>query len=85
MHTGRLFRCHLKRHQRIRGMEDDQKFHACRMEAIRGIVWHLQEVARDQERGTNLLLLLNATWNGIVKKRDWRADAVAGGGHSHEA
>lgn len=84
LHIGKLFRCHLKRHQRIRGMENDEAFHAARMDAIRGIVWHLEDVSRNADRGTNLLVILNATWNGIVSKRDWRADAAGGGGHSHE-
>jgi len=80
---GRLFRAHLKRHQRIRGFHDVAVFREEEDRALRHLVWHLNAFA-DQNTHTNLLTILNTTWNNIVKKRDWRKDAAKGGDHSHK-
>lgn len=82
-YLGRLYRCHLKRHQRIRQMHNPKKFEAERAATLRGFVWHIQAFSR-QYTQTDLLVCLNETWNNIVKKRDWRADAAQGGGHTHK-
>lgn len=84
LYLGKLYRCHLKRFQRIRGMHDAKTFDEHRVAALRCFVWHLGTLAREVT-DDNLLIILNETWNGIVKKRDWKADAVTGGGHTHEA
>lgn len=80
---GMMHHCHLKRFQRIRDMHDPMKFSLARQVALEGFVWHLGAAAR-KVTGTDLLTLLNETWNNIVKKRDWKKDAAAGGGHTHE-
>lgn len=80
---GRLLHCHLKRYQRIRGMHNPITFDEARIAAVRGLVWHLEAYCK-AIYDTNLLTILNEVWNGIVKKRDWKDDATAGGGHSHE-
>jgi hypothetical protein len=81
-YLGQLYHCHLKRHQRIRGMHVLTQFQAARMEALRGFVWHLEVCAMDHIKN-DLLTILNGTWNKIVKKRDWHKDAAEGGGHKH--
>lgn len=80
---GALHHCHLKRFQRIRGMHDLKAFEAKRMEALHGLVWHMELVA--ENANDDLLTLLNHTWNTIVNKRDWKKDAGGGGGHTHTA
>lgn len=82
IYMGLLYRCHLKRHQRIRGMHNYEEFNRCRKRALRGFVWHLHEYAK-RTLNDNLLTILNMTWNEIVRKRDWKADAQEGGGHTH--
>ena len=82
VNLGRLYHCHLKRHQGIRGMSDDTKFNEARMAALRALVWHLEVAARTAE--SNLVVILNETWNKVVKKRNWVRDPVTGGGHAHE-
>lgn len=84
VYLAKLFRCHLKRHQRIRGMHEDVHFETSRMAALRALVWHLEEMAREWTPETNLTMILNETWNRIVSKRDWKADPTEGGGHTHE-
>ncbi len=85
---GKIFHCHLKRHQRIRDMHDDTTFTTARNAALNAFAWHLERVAR-AHTDTDVLTLLNETWNEtwneIVSKQDWRADAAAGGGHKHDA
>ena len=81
--VGKLFHCHLKRFQRIRGFHNLLTFSAARMEAIYGLVWHLEQLAKEETSG-DLLMLLNETWNSIIRKRDWRTDPVGGGGHTHQ-
>lgn len=80
-YAGQLCRCHLKRHQRIRGMEDYVAFKTAQRKAIVGLVFHLDRVAHSY--GWHILELLNFTWATIVSKRDWKKDAEAGGGHAH--
>jgi hypothetical protein len=84
VYLGRLYWCHLKRLQRIRGMHQPVIFRSARLGALHGFIWHLEEMARE-ESNTDLLTLLNKTWNNVVKKRDWNANAANGGGHTHNA
>lgn len=83
VYLGTLYRCHLKRHQRIRNMHNKRTFEKERAAALHGFVWHLEAMAKEYTK-TPLLTILNKTWNNIVKKRDRRADATAGGHHTHE-
>ena len=89
VYLGRLNRAHLKRHQGIRDMDNDVKFAAARLAAVGGFVFHLDLFVKEHLAGngekplTNLVTILNETWNNIVKKRDWKADAAEGGGHTH--
>lgn len=83
VYLGRLYHCHLKRHQGIRHMDDNVVFKQRRQVALEGFVWHLEGYTR-LATTTNLLTILNATWNR-VKKRNWREVPTDGGGHSHEA
>lgn len=74
---GRLYHCTLKRHQRIRKMHNPKQFNKERLDTLRGFVWHLEAAAKEYT-STNLLATLNKTWNEIVRKRNWRADAAKG-------
>jgi hypothetical protein len=77
---GRLFHCHLKRLQGIRGMDDDFIFRKKRNEAV-GMVLSWLGVCREDNK---VLRLANKTWETVLKKRDWKSDPIAGGGHTHE-
>lgn len=81
---GKLYHCHLKRFQRIRDMHDPLKFGQARWAAVEEFVYSLEGVAREHDPNGNLLMILNETWNKIVAKRDWKADASKGGGATHE-
>jgi len=81
-HLGQIYRGHLKRFQRIRDFENDAVFEACREDMVYGFAYHLAAYTKAQLE-VGLLEVLNETWNNIVKKRDWRDDAVGGGGHTH--
>ena len=74
---GKLYRAHLKRHQRIRGMHNPGLFHEARSTSIMLFVWHLKAYAREVA-GEDLLILLNEVWNKIVSKRDWNQNAKEG-------
>lgn len=76
--VGAMAHCHLKRHQRIRGFHDHSVFLRARGRALRSLIWHLDRVARAGGKA-DLLTVLNETWTKIVKKRDWKSDAVSGG------
>lgn len=79
---GRLVRYHLKRHQRIKGLHNRQVFIGVRARVLVKIVSFLECLSK-RVTGDSLLVSLNATWNGVVQKRNWRADPDAGGGHTH--
>jgi len=80
---GTLNHAHLKRHQRIRNMHDTTAFHGIRATAVCALVAHLERAAV-QNTDTDLLTILNETWNKVVAKRDWRAQAADGGGAKHD-
>jgi len=77
IYMGHLFRCHLKRHQRIRGFNDRDIFTHERHRALIGLIWHLEQYARIG-MGRTLLEILNETWGRVVAKRDWRANPETG-------
>jgi len=68
VYLGRLYHCHLKRYQRIRGYHDPGVFTPARAEALRGFVWHLTEFAKKHTK-TNLLTILNQVWNKVKKRK----------------
>jgi len=70
VYLGHLYHCHLKRYQRIRGYHDPGVFSIARAEALRGFVWHLEAFTK-KYTSTNLLTILNQTWNQVVKKRKY--------------
>jgi len=81
VYMGKLVRCHLKRHQRIRGMHCPVAFSEERELAVKCLLWHLNEYAVDALDKT-IICILNKTWNEIVSKRSWRTDAKDGGGQT---
>ncbi len=80
---GDLYHTALKRHQRIRGMENPDDFSVKRWDALLLFVYFLDTTTREVT-GTDTLTVLNETWNNIVSKRDWKADAAKGGGATQE-
>lgn len=86
--AGKLCHCVLKRHQRIRGMDDDNAYAAARHEAVAELLWSLDEVLAMVTHETGLRWSLkNAltfTWEKVVAKRNWNADPSQGGGHTHQ-
>lgn len=74
---GKLCHAHLKRFQRIRGMHDIKAFHNKRSEAVRLLVWNLENYAM-YVTGKSLLHILNRVWTGVVAKRNWKKDSTKG-------
>lgn len=83
VYTGRLFHAVLKRHQGIRGFDDDDKFNNERNMCVAMILAHLDHFVRQVDLGTNLLMVANQTWNGVMAKRNWKKDPSQGGSHDH--
>ncbi len=81
--VGRLHNAHLKRFQGIKGMASHNNFDPARARAVHRLVYYLDKFIREYIPGDNLMLILNETWNTIVKKRNWLKDPMAGGGHDH--
>lgn len=80
--AGRLQHVVLKRVQGIRGMADSTAFEAARHRAVMTLMYYLDAYVNEM-CDVNLLTIANETWNGIVKKRDWKKDEKEGGGHDH--
>jgi hypothetical protein len=80
---GRLQHAYLKRDQGIRKAFQNTTFEARRAHTLILLLYFLDKYARENFPGETLLTIANATWQGIVKKRDWKADPEAGGGHTH--
>lgn len=78
VYVGRLNHLTLKHHQRIRNMHNYITFNEARNSVVRAIVWHLEDYAREATT-TNLITIVNETWNTVVKKRNWRSDSTVGG------
>lgn len=86
INLGKLWHCTLKRHQGIRGMDDDLAYQIEKDRCVLGIIHHLYHFVRIHlARDTNYTLfhIANKTWDEVVKKRDWKKDAQDGGGHDH--
>jgi NTP pyrophosphatase (non-canonical NTP hydrolase) len=66
---GRLFHCVLKRHQGIRGFEDDSKFYSLRDAVVKDILLGLYLAS--QPFGS-FEEILTDTWQKVVSKRDWK-------------
>lgn len=81
---GKLLRCHLKRYQRIRGMDNVAAFNEARDGAYRALLHHLADYAAQYWPQSNVLMIANQTWANVVAKRDWKAAPQDGGGHTHD-
>jgi NTP pyrophosphatase (non-canonical NTP hydrolase) len=80
---GRLAHARLKRAQGIL-MEEDHALNE--IIALGDIVGAMELMAirlSTQANPGSAASVLAKVWDGIVSKRDWKADAVDGGGHSH--
>lgn len=85
VHLGRLNHCHLKRHERIRGMEDYASFNEKRMYHLFCFVWHLEQATRNiMYKYFSINEIANRTWEKVVSKRNWTESPQDGGGHTHE-
>jgi len=75
---GRMSHARLKRAQNIR---KDENHNATEVEGLAAVVaaMHLTALAL----GSTGAKALAGVWDGIVSKRDWKADATKGGGHTH--
>lgn len=67
---GELFHATLKRHQGIRGFDNDETFIAARNDAVADILVYLCDYA--SREGFSLLEALNETWDRVVSKRNWK-------------
>lgn len=82
--VGKLFHGTLKRHQGIRGFDNDNTFEPHRNFCVAMILHYLQVYSRDMLH-TDLLGIANRTWTGVVAKRDWKGKPEDGGGADHRA
>lgn len=76
--VGRVSHVTLKRHQGIRGMDNDAGYAAAINDAIVRL-WAALEYASSAVFNMSLMDLAEATFAGIVGNRDWLADPVTGG------
>ena len=77
---GELAHAFLKREQGIRGTREEHT--ADIRDAAADVVIFLCDVASAE--GFDLDQIVSETWN-TVRKRDFKADAVTGGGHAHRS
>lgn len=73
--VGKLFHGTLKRHEGIRGFDDDAKYRAHCEVCTAKILTNLDQFAR--EYGFDLLTIANKVW-ADVSQRDWKASPVDG-------
>mgnify|MGYP000533640357 FL=1 len=78
VYVGKLHHCMLKRHQGIRGYDDDDKFKGERIKLLYQLLGQLERFVKETLPKTNLLQIANETWNKIVSKRDWKKDPKTG-------
>lgn len=78
---GELTRCHLKRAQGIRGMDDPDFFKKAHDAAVIRLAGALHGACK--AHGVTFHSILETTWTEVVRKRNWRKDPKAGGGHTH--
>src|SRR5690349_11211377 len=71
--AGELSHCVLKRHEGIRGYDDDAKYTTDRDDALADILVYLCDFAGRE--GVDLLSALNKTW-ARVRQRDWEKNKV---------
>lgn len=76
--VGELTHAVLKRHQGIRGFDDDKVYEEARDDAIGDILIYLCDFC--SREGVDVQHALESTWNGIVAKRDWKKDKDGGTG-----
>lgn len=79
---GKLYHGTLKRHQGIRGFDNDETFIAHRNYCTAMIIAHMQKLSAEA-LDKSLLQVVNRTWCNIVAKRDWKKAPADGGGHDH--
>ena len=78
--VGKLNHVTLKRHQGIRGYDDDAKYKDERMRCVAFILCTLFIFSSRTFDDTEYMQILNDTWEGVVKKRDWKTNKVEGVG-----
>lgn len=74
---GRMYHATLKRHQGIRGFDNDANYAYEIILALQMILVHLDHLA-GEVLNDNILIIANRTWNNIVSKRDWKTSPVSG-------
>lgn len=68
---GRLYHCTLKRHQAIRGFDDDAKYIAHRDRAINDLYCQMNAITMAEHDRTFLSIIQNV-FDEVVNKRDWK-------------
>lgn len=71
--VGELTHAVLKRHQGIRGYDNDEKFVAERNDAVADVMIYLLDFC--SREGIDAAEVLNTTWEG-VQRRDWEKNRV---------
>lgn len=78
IYVARLLRTVLKRHQGIRGMDNDESYRKARDLNMYHFIHQLSRFVKQTFPKTSLLQIANETWNDIVKKRDWKKNKETG-------
>jgi len=68
VYVGHLCCAHFKKHTRIMGFHEDATFADAEINALAGIIWHLEAFA-EKHTNTNLLTILNQTWNSLTNNQ----------------
>jgi len=83
-YIGKLYHGCLKRHQGIRGFDNDETWEAHRNYCVAMLLVYMQKFA-DETLNERLLVIANKTWTNVVQKRDWKKSPTDGGGFDHYA
>lgn len=73
---GELHHAVLKRHQAIRGFDDDTKYKDARDDALADLLVYMCDFA--SREGIDLLAVFNRTWEKVVSKRNWKTNPQEG-------
>ena len=73
---GELNHAHLKHHQKICDMADEDKFREAAADAVGDLVIYLAGYCTSM--GFDLQDVVEDTWHGVVSKRDWKENSTDG-------
>lgn len=74
---GKLYHAHLKRIQKIRKMDQPEIFAEKQRAAVRGMIASMSQLCH-YRYSCDWWVIVNKTWEEIVKKRDWKTNPKTG-------